>query len=1203
MRFALRLSVLIALCSWLCCGTMAQEIAGSIAGTVRDPQGAVVPNATVTITETDKDVVIRTLKTTGGGDFSAPLLPVGHYSLTVEAAGFQKYVQTGITLNANDKLTFFPTLGVGTTSQTVEVQATATQVELQSAQEAGLVNGTQLRELALNNRNYEQMVLLMPGTSDSGNSDQFFVGATAPFGTNSPTFAMNGGRREENNWLVDGTDNVDRGSNLTLLSFPSIDSIAELRVVRGAYDPELGRSASGQVDVITRSGTSSLHGGVYEFFRNNALNANSYFNKHFTTLTPRPILRYNDFGGTFGGPVWIPKLYEQKNKTFFFVSEEARRVVTYSNPTGTVPYTSMLSGQFQHVVCNSYTAAGVCNGFGTSIPTASINPIAQAYVTDIYSKYVPAPNATSAFNPFGFNGSVRGIYNFREDMVKIDHIFSQKLTVSGKINRDSIPTREAGGLFTSLPFDNVGTTETNAPGHNYTLRATIALSPTLLIEPGYGYSYGAILSNVTGAMNFSQSPDIQKAVNNLPFTNLLGRAPAVCFGTCSVTSGLGTELSTFGPYRDFNRNHTAFGNATKVSGAHTIKFGAIYYHYNKSENQLTGSNNGSYTFTASGAPTAGTNCTGDPTKSTTATCPFGFEQAFANFLLGQVGTFSQASQDVTADVLDNQFEYYAQDTWRLKPTLTITYGFRHSFFRQPTDATGELSNFDPALWNPQQAPCMVGTGSTAGNIDVKLVNGVPTTSACNPNYNPMNGFIYSNPPTFNGIKGTKSPFGDKVGSEYDRGIAPRFGIAWDPFGKGTTSIRSGFGMFYDNGFEYGNAELNVGLNPGFLTNLNINSTTLGNPTGVTTTVNTTGAPTINARVPLNYKSPYTEQWSLDVQQQLANKWLVDIGYYGNNGIHLPGYIDANQPAVDAYLNCLNGCASGPNTVKTTQPVNSTASSNLLNVVRPYLGYGPGYFFEDIYTSNYHSLQTQLQKQFGGNSLINIAYTWSHGLTTDPADRSTGASAIPQVTSDLRNNYGPTIADRRHVLTANFVWGIPWLKQQEGVVGHVLGGWEFSGVQTFQTGLPLTAGEGNGTCVGSGAACVDPTGSGCLLSTAQCGVRPNQVGDPNSGAAHNYDTGWFNAAAFQGAAPTQITETTERPGSIRAPGFWRTDLSLFKNIKFTERFTSQFRLESFNTFNHTNPICCGSTTMTSTLYNLVRSTRDPRIVQLAVKFNF
>ena len=1207
MTRCLGLLMLMLLCT---SGVLAQEVTGSISGTVTDNSGAVVPNATVTITNTDTTVVARTLKTDSSGNYTAPLLPLGNYSVAITAAGFKKIVRTGIVLNVGSKSTQSFSLEIGSTGESVTVQADANQVELQSAAAAGLIDGTQVRELALNGRNWAQLMTLQPGVSDAGNFDQLYVGAFAPQGTNLITFSLNGGRREENNYMVDGADNVDRGSNLTLLAFPSLDAISEFKIVRGQYDPELGRSASGQVNVITKSGTADLHGNIYEFFRNDALNANNYFNKlaEINGKKPNkpPYLRYHDFGGTIGGPVWIPKIYEQRNKTFFFFSEEARRNITYSNGNVDIPTAAMLQGNFLHPVC---CAAG--GGTTTSIAPGSFDPVAAAYIQDIFSKY-PQPNNPAA-SPTNYISVLRGIFNYREEIYKIDHTFGPKFQVNAKMLRDSIPTREPGGLFTNLGIDNIGNTDTNSPAHNYTFRGTIVPSASLLIDVGYFYSYGAILSEPNNLLSVANSPDVAGALK-LPFQTTLGRVPSLV-----INGGVGP--ATFGPYNDFNQNHQAFGNVSKIIGTHTIKVGATYYHYRKNENNANG-NQGTFTFSNTGAPT------GTPT----------FEQAWANFLQGKASRFQQNALDLTADIRDNSFEYYLQDSWRMKPNFTLTYGMRHSIFREPYDGKGMLANFDPRFYDPAKAPCILSNGAT----DVTKSPAGVLTSACNPNFNPLNGYIYVNPPA----GGTKSPYGDKVSAENLMTFAPRLGFAWDPWKNGKTSIRGGFGLFFDSGMTFGNAENDIFTGIGFQNQLDFSNVTFANPLG-TNQVPSTGIPgaatALQSRIDPSGVHPYTQQWSLDIQRDLHEGWLLDVGYYGNSSIHLPGFLDLNQPAKNAYLNCTaaSPCYAGPNVPHTAayavdfhnymkdpnaacnlsaviggKTVTGLCAGNFisngfngglsnfnnLNALRPYIGYLGMQAVRNIYTANYNSLQAQLQKKFKNSSMLGVAYTWSHGLTTNQADRNAGG--IMPLQGDFSGVYGPTIGDRRQVFTANFVWNLPWMQTQKGLVGHVLGGWELSGIQTAQTGLPATI---------TSLQNFDPTGADCLGSSP-CSFRVNQVGDPDNNPGRSYSN-WINPNAYTQPAPvlTNVNGTmtwvaqsywpTERPGSARLPGFWRTDVSLFKNLKFTERFGGQFRLEAFNVFNHTNPVCCSSFATSVSSFNKIVSTRDPRYLELALKLNF
>ena len=325
MRKRILVFVLVSLLAVVAGEAVAQVITGNIAGTVADSSGAVVPGATVTITNTDKNIVVRTVKTNASGQYSAPLIPVGHYTISAQANGFKQMSQTGVNLDVNQSLTVDFAMQVGEVQQSVTVEASPLSVDLQNAQAQTVITGTQIKELAVNTRNYEQLVTLMPGVSTGLTSDQLYVGVSNPVGkSNQINFSVNGGRPTQNEWNVDGADNVDRGANLTLLAYPSIDSIDEFSVQRGQYTAEYGRSSAGQINVITKSGTSAFHGDLYEFFRNDKLDANTFLLNRGGV--ERPPLRYNDFGGTVGGPVFIPGIYNtDKNKTFFFFSEEVSK--------------------------------------------------------------------------------------------------------------------------------------------------------------------------------------------------------------------------------------------------------------------------------------------------------------------------------------------------------------------------------------------------------------------------------------------------------------------------------------------------------------------------------------------------------------------------------------------------------------------------------------------------------------------------------------------------------------------------------------------------------------------------------------------------------------------------------------------------------------------------------------------------------------
>jgi len=1097
----------------------AQEITGSIAGTVMDKSGAAVAGATVTIQNADKnDVVVRVLTTNSSGQFAGPYLPIGHYTLRAEAPGFKTTERPGITLNVNDHLTVDLTLEPGTISEKVTVEADVSPVELETATASGLITGTEIRELALSTRNYEQLVALTPGVSTGLASDQLYVGVTNPTGlSNQINFSVNGGRPTQNNWSVDGADNVDRGANLTLLTYPSVDSIEEFRVVRGQYDAEYGRSSSGQINVITRSGTSAFHGNLYEFLRNDVLNANSFFNNR--SAISRPSLRYNDFGGTFGGPIFIPNVYNtDKKKTFFFFSEEVRRVLTYSTFVPVLPSQANLNGNFQRPVCLNTS----CSQTGTQISPAQFNAGAAAYIKDIYSKLkLPAvenADGTGVDSPF----VARNTFNLHQEILKIDHIFGPKFALMGRFENDTIPTIEPGGLFTGSALPGVATTSTNSPGRQFTIRATSTFTPSLVNEAGYNYSYGGVTSDPTGLGASKNSPDVITAIT-LPFAAQVPRVPNLAFNDSEGLFG-------FGAYRDFNRNHNIFDNISYAHGKHTFRIGFQFNAYQKSEN-AGGGNEGTFGFDDT-----------DPTGSAT------FDQEWANFLLGNVTSFTQTNVDFRAEIRQKQWEIFGQDTYRVKPNLTLTLGVRYSRFNQPTDANGHATGFDPSRYDLAKAP----------QID-------PTTGLLVPNTGTaLNGVI---------IGGQNSPFGDEAARHDTKDFAPRIGVVWDPFKTGKTSIRAGYGIFYDAP-SVGTQENGEFSNPPFADNVTISGTVLNNPGSVLPDVNL--APPALTVQQADWKQPYVQEWSLDVQREVLPKLFVDIGYFGNKGTHLVGIIDINEPLPLAYV------AAG-----IPAPITAGPRTARLNFVRPFRGYDAINVFSSRFDSNYHALQATVQKRLSGSSLIAANYTYSHGITNAQTDFRT-----PQNTYDLSAERGESQLDRRHILTASYIYELPFYKAQQGFTGHALGGWELSGILYAYAGLPLTV---------TGGSSRDPAGLGLLDGNSFAGRRPNEISNPNSGAPHTF-LKWFNTAAFVNVPNAAGPPGNARRGAVRGPGLQRWDISLFKNTKIGESTRLQFRAEAFNIFNHTNFDGVRSTLQSGT-FGRVISTRDPRIMQLALKYYF
>jgi hypothetical protein len=1110
------------LCSGL--NIFGQAVTGTIVGTVTDPTGAPIAAASVTVTNVGTQVTQK-VTTDNQGNYTAALLPIGRYNVALEAKGFKREVKSGIVLNVNDKLTIDIAMEVGSTSELVNVEAAPVQVQLQQGgEQSTTISGTQVRELALITRNYEQLIGLMPGVT-AASVDQLYVGTTLPSGTAATIpFSINGTRNSQSEYLVDGGDIMDRGSDQTLVNTPSIDAIAEFKVLRTGYSADIGRAAGGVVSVVTKSGTNEFHGDLFEFVRNSDFAANNFYNNATgvnlvngkAQVAP---LHYNDFGETLGGPIIIPKLYNGKNRTFFFFSQEFRRYITYTTATAVVPTAAEINGAFPHPVCVRYTGSTCA---ATSNTIAAIDPVAREYIQDIYSR-VALPAAGNSLTSI-----FRNQYYFEQELYKLDHSFGDKLRISARFLRDQIPTIEPQGIFSlGEAIPNVGNTSTNAPGRNWSVRGVSSFSPTWLNEVGWDFTYGAIVSNPIGLINSTYSPDIK---TNLPFPVTLTQVPNLSFST------FGTGIVGFGPYRDYNRNHNIFDNVTKIAGDHTLRFGLSYNHYEKTENAASG-NQGTFTFIPASVPTGTTS----------------FEQAFANFLQGNVTTFTQASADIKPDIKAQQWETYLQDDWRIKPNLTLNFGARYSNFRQPVDANHELTNFDPALYNRAAAPAFTTTGLLAPGTPYPYVNGII-------------------------INGTNSPFGNNISSQDNSNIGPRFGFAWDPFGNGKTSVRGGYGIFFDATL-YGIYEQNIFANPPYVQSTTISNTTLDNAAGGTASVS--NSPVALHATPAQFHTPYTQAWSLELQREITPSTLINVAYVGNKGTHLFGEIDLNE--------VYPGLAYSSGVIAPNATVTS-ANTSLLNPLRPYPGYSAITTIEPWFNSNYHSLQVYGKKQMTGDSVFTASYTWSRNLTDNQTDRSTAAQNTYNFNA---GEYGPAQYDRTQVFTASIVYTLPFFRDQKGLVGKTLGGWEASAIANYYTGLPYTV-----TTSG-----VDPAGLGIIGAAFPSSLRPDVGGgcDPNNGPHTRFE--WFNTACF-----ANVPAGIHRPGDagrgiIRGPGYEGWNISASKNLIFKERFRFQLRGEAENAFNHTNPSTFGSLSTTNPLFGTVTGYRDPRIIQLGAKFYF
>lgn len=1159
------------LLSCFCLSAVAQETTATVNGQITDSTGAAVSGAEITLTNLATKET-RTVKSNDEGYYSLTFIQPGVYDLSVKLQGFKEFINKGVELLVNDRKTINIALEAGQVSESVTVTADAPLV--QSSPTVGdVIDSRKVLEIPLNNRNFLQLITLVPGVT-ADETAEAGVGLTS-----TTNISIAGNRRNSTNYLVDGVSNVDVGSNITLLSTPTVDSIQEFRVITSVPTAEFGRASGGVVNVITRGGGRDFHGSFYEFFRNDKLNANSFLSnaagrfgdrgeipstdpRFGNERAPRPTLRYNNFGYTLSGPVWIPGVYGSgRDKTFFFWSQEWRRIIR--QPTEnfqTVPSLRERNGDFSETTVQIFDPLTGQPFPGNIIPANRIDPIARGILNlypqpDIASTTPGrAPNRILAIAP--------AINNTRQETIRVDHTFNNDHKLTGRYTHDLSLTREQGGLFFGIAIPNIATTDTDVPGNVLAVTLTSTFGSNVVNEATFSYSGNKIATDLIGQYTRANV----NIANNELFAQNNSMLPPTLVITGFPTLGAGQLFNI--EYYNFNPKN----NLTWVKGAHTFKFGADLSWEAKNENAAN-ETQGRFTFSGLQTRRAGATTGGN---------------GLADFLLGRASAYSEAEFDVTNNLRFGRSEFYAQDTWKVRPNLQLDYGLRYQLFRLPTDENDVLTVFLPELYNAQFAPQCANANCTAfvrGTGD--LLNGIA-------------------------IAGRNSPFGRRIQKLDKNNFAPRFGFAWSPESDGglmgslfggpqRTVIRGGYGIYYDQ-VLVGIIEQNTFVNPPFANTVSLAGTATTPITYVNPAAGTppgTVAPRALQTTTNPFITPITQQWNLTIQRQFGNSTAFEIGYLGSAGNHQTRPVDINAPTPDEVLAASRGVANCDSSLSATaNPI------NCINLARPFRGYTTITDRQTTATFRYHALISALRVQNIKGISAQLSYTWSKNLTDATNDRD--AIDLPQIRTDFALERAVARFDRTHVFKASYVYEVPYPTNgflANPVLGQVFGGWQVSGITTVQTGLPLNR-------------VLQAT------NTILRGNRADIVSDPFVNVPRNVpgvtNPYYINPLAFRPTALGEIGDSPRAP--FRFPTFIGTDLNLAKNWRWAERYRVQFRAEFFNIFNNTTindisqtvpnllPNAAAFTSLeaflaTGSTFGQVVSTRRAREVQLGLKFIF
>jgi hypothetical protein len=966
------------------------SVSGSISGTVQDATGGVIPGVEVTIVNQDTGAV-RTVITDDSGFYTAPVIPVGNYTVEVAMPGFRISRVTDVRVDIRANRVIDHTLQVGDVTQEVTVEAASmAQVELRSGEVSSLITADQISELPLNARSFVQLSLLVPGASIGNTANVRFTGLFA-----GVDISFSGSASNANMWLVDGTNNVDLGSGRTILTYPSVDSIAEFKIHRNMYGADLAASSGAQINVVTKSGTNEFHGSIYHFHRNSVLNATDFFlNRAGQDKQP---LVYNNFGYTLGGPI-------VKDRAFFFWSQEWRRERRGVPRQNLVP--TMLERQGDFSGPNSRYADPLDPLTGelfpdNRIPADRLSPAGLALM-----RRYPVPTIavdSPAFGGFNWVAAPSTPIDTRQEQIRADWIVNDQHSVMGRVTLDTwgnrTPSYIEGGLWGDDPFPALDS-DWDQPGRSVIGQWTATFGPTMVNQVSFSWSGNEII------IERGAGDDINSAINAaMPqvFPGPQGHASAGFWG-----DPLGNSLWHQAPWQNQMDLYVWKDDFSKVVGDHSVKAGFLMSRNRKDEDLLNNSQAHAPFYWGPTAVPGGAGLGGG----------WGPAEALGNggivtgngvadmLLQGAYwGGGTEFELMPRVEVRWRDYEGYINDTWRVSPRVTLNYGARWSYLPNPYDRNDRIGNFVLALYNPAEGA------------------------------HSQNGMIYPGD-----IRGQDVNERSLVRNHFFD-ISPRFGVAWDPTGAGKWAIRSGAGVFFNR--EAVSDVMSMQNNPPFQTIINPVFRAFD---WLPIDYGYTGGEGLpETGKDLAAKTPGSYQWNLTIERELMRDTKLEVAYVANRGHHIPTQFYLNQVPPQLRVQYAIWELDG-----------DPATSG--HILRPLFDLKGSSSTPLIYSRSadswYHSFQAYLVKRFSNRFSYQASYTFSKFLSTAGGLGHVSGNTISDP-ANIKYDKGRPNFDRPHIFTGNLIYQTPALADRSGFAQAVLGNWETAFITTFNSGVPVT----------------------------------------------------------------------------------------------------------------------------------------------------